>query len=66
MKKSLAGMKVVMSQDGWSNIHREPIIATCIHYPGNTTFHDACDVGSTEKNAEFCFNLAKSSIIKGK
>ena len=52
--------------DGWSNIHREPIIATCIHYPGNTTFHDACDVGSTEKNAEFCFNLAKSSIIKGK
>ena len=58
-------MKVILSQDGWSNIHQEPIIATGLHYPGKTVFHDACDIGSAEKNAEFCFDLAKSSILKG-
>ena len=51
-----------MSQDGWSNIHREPIIATCLHIPGRTFLHDAVDVGGTTKDAEYCANLAMTSI----
>jgi hypothetical protein len=54
---------VIISQDGWSNIHREPIIATCIHIPGKTCLHDAVDVGDVTKDAEYCAKLAKDSIL---
>ena len=56
------GKDVVLSQDGWSNIHREPIIASCVHVPGNTFLHDAVDVGDVTKDAEYCADLAKASI----
>ena len=54
---------MIISQDGWSNIHREPIIATCIHVPGKSFLHDAVDVGDVTKDAEFCAELAKQSIL---
>ena len=53
---------MTLSQDGWSNIHREPIIATCLHVIGKTILHDAVDVGDTTKDAEYCAQLAKDSI----
>ena len=62
MNKALRGRYVVLSQDGWSNIHREPIIASCLHVPGKTFLHDAVDVGDLTKNAEYCASLAKASI----
>ena len=58
----LQGKYVVISQDGWSNVHREPIIATCLHVPAKTFLHDAVDVGDLTKDAEYCTNLAKASI----
>ena len=45
-----------------SNIHKEPIIATCLHVIGKTILHDAVDVGDTTKDAEYCAQLAKDSI----
>ena len=57
------GKDVIISQDGWSNIHREPIIATCIHVPGKSFLHDAVDVGDVTKDAEYCAELAKESIL---
>ena len=51
-----------MSQDGWSNLHRQPIIATCLHIIGKTYLHDAVDVGDNPKTAEYCAQLAKDSI----
>ena len=51
-----------MSQDGWSNMHGEAIIATGLHIPGQSFFHDAVDVGDVTKDAEYCVNLAKASI----
>ena len=57
------GKYVTLSQDGWSNIHREPIIATCLHVPGKTFLHDAVDVGEVTKDAEYCASLAKASIL---
>ena len=62
MRKLLQGKDAVLSQDGWSNVHREPIIATCLHIPGHTFFHDAVDVGDVTKDAPYCADLAKTSI----
>ena len=63
MRSSLEGKFVTLSQDGWSNIHREAIIATCVHVPGDTFLHDAVDVGDVTKDAEYCAGLAKQSIL---
>ena len=62
MRSRLQGMDLVLSQDGWSNVHQEPIIATCVHIPGHTFFHDAVDVGEATKDAQYCAELAKASI----
>ena len=59
----LQGKNVVLSQDGWSNIHREPIIASCLHVPRSSFLHYAEDVGDTTKDAAYCANLAKTSIV---
>lgn len=58
----LGGRKVVISQDGWSNLHNQPIIATALHFPGKSLFLDAVDVGAEVKSAEYCFTLIKNSI----
>ncbi|QQP32422.1 Uncharacterized protein FKW44_024730, partial [Caligus rogercresseyi] len=57
------GKYAVVSQDGWSNVHRESIIATCVHIPGHTFLLDAVDVGDVRKDASYCADLAKSSIL---
>ena len=57
------GMDVVLSQDGWSNVHQEPIIASCLHLPGHTFFHEAVDVGAATKDANYCAELAKAAIL---
>ena len=62
MRNSLQGKEVVMSQDGWSNVNREPIIASCLHVPGHSFLHDAIDVGDVTKDAEYCADLAKKSM----
>ena len=62
MRINLQGKDVVLSQDGWSNVRREPIIASCIHVPGHSFLHDAIDVGDVTKSAEYCADLAKKSI----
>ena len=62
-KFAYQGMDVVLSQDGWSNVHQEPIIASCLHIPGHTFFHEAVDVGATTKDAPYCAELAKAAIL---
>ena len=64
MKSRLEGKNVVLSQDGWSNIHRQPIIASCIHILGKTFLHDAVDVKDEKKDAKYCAELAKKSILE--
>ena len=56
------GQQVILPQDGWSNVHHEPVIASCIHFPGHTFLHDAVAVGDVTKDAEYCTQLAKDSI----
>ena len=63
MRSSLKGKDVVLSQDGWSNLHNEAIIASCLHIPGKTFFHDAKEAKDATKDAEFCTQLAKDAIL---
>ena len=63
MQVSLKGKDVVLSQDGWSNLHNEAIIASCLHIPGKTFFHEAKEAKDATKDAEFCTQLAKDAIL---
>ena len=46
-------------------LHREPIIATCLHFPGKTLPHDSHCAGGDNKTAKYCADLAKASITSG-
>ena len=62
MKSSLSDSLVTISQDGWSNVRSDPIVATGAHTDGKCFPLDQTDVGSTTKSAEYLFELAKKSI----
>ena len=40
-KDELAGREVTLTQDGWSDIHNSPVIATSIHSRGKSYFLSA-------------------------
>lgn len=63
MKSLLKNKMCVVSQDGWSNVHNEPIVATTIHCDETSYPLDSTYTGSEKKTAEYCFELVKKSII---
>ena len=48
---------VTLVQDGWSDIHNDPVIATSIHTGSKTYFINAVDTGPNRKAASFCASL---------
>ena len=48
---------VTLVQDGWSDIHNNPVIATSIHTGSKTYFINAVDTGPNRKTASFCASL---------
>jgi len=62
MKKKLDGKVVTMQQDGWSDIHNNPVIATSVTSEGSGYFVDATDTGAMAKTAENCKELLQTSI----
>jgi len=58
----LKGKMAVVCQDGWSNVNREPIVASSIYCDGKTFPLDYREVGSDKKTADYCFQMAKQSI----
>lgn len=52
----------VVSQDGWSNVHNEPIIATTIHCEGTLYPLASTYTGTEKKTADYCVNLLKTTI----
>ncbi len=44
MKSQLDGKIVTLVEDGWSNIHNEPVVATCLTVNGKSYFLDAHDI----------------------
>jgi len=61
MKSKLHGKIVTIQQDGWSNIHNDPIVASCVSVEGSSYFIDAKDTGSTAKTAQNCKEMIKDS-----
>ena len=54
MRHCLNGKIVTLAQDGWSNIHNDPVMATCVTTDSGTCFLDATDTGAMPKTADNC------------
>jgi len=66
MRAALNGKVVTLVQDGWSNCHNEPIVASCLQEGSKSYFLDSHDTGSMTKSAENCKKLAQDSIRTAK
>ena len=53
-------------EDGWSNVHNESVIATCILSEGKAYFLDANEAGATTKNADFHKHKIENAMKKAK
>ena len=62
MKANLEGKVVTIQQDGWSNIHNDPVVATSVTCDGKGYFLDAVETGTTSKTGENCKEMLKTSI----
>lgn len=51
--ENLKGREGTLVIDGWSNIHNEPIIASCVQFNGKSYIVDVEDTGATKKTGEF-------------
>lgn len=66
MKEKIDGKSGSIAQDGWSNCHNDPIIATTLIVDGKSYFLDSCDTGSMSKSAENCKKLCDDSMQTAK
>lgn len=62
MVTELDGKNVTLIQDGWSNIHNQPIIGTCLHNGSRSYFIRSVDTGTEKKTANYCSELAEKEI----
>lgn len=62
MKDDIDGKSGTLVQDGWSNIHNEPVVASCLHVNNKVYLLDCHDTGAMTKSADNCKNLASDSI----
>lgn len=58
MFNKLENRDVTLVQDGWSDIHNNPVIATCVHDGSNSYFVHAENTGTSKKTSAFCAELA--------
>ena len=59
---NLKGKEVTLIQDGWSNVHNQPIIASCLHDGTKSYFVRSVDTGSEKKTADYCTKIAEEEI----
>jgi len=64
MKRNILeeGKTITLMQDGWSNIHNDPIIAHSIYNGKKAYILSITDTGSAKKTSEYCADLAKEAI----
>ena len=62
MAMELEGKTATLLQDGWSNIHNQPIIANCLVVEGKAYFLNSIDTGSLSKTAENCKQICKDAM----
>jgi len=56
--EELDSKEVTLVQDGWSDIHNQPVIASCVHTGNKSYFVIAEDTTSNKKTASYCASLA--------
>ena len=49
-----------MIQDGWSDSHNTPVIASCVHTGDNAYFVSSVDSGSNKKTTTYCGSVPKN------
>ena len=64
MADQLKGKKVTLLQDGWSDIHNNPVIAHSLHTGNSVHFVSAVETGSNKKTAAFCTSLAQKAMLE--
>ena len=64
MQKELQGKDVTLVEDGWSNVHNDPVTATCVHVNGKSFFVKATDNGSAKKTAEYCKDQCSATMAE--
>lgn len=62
IKTDISGKQVTLMQDGWSDIHNSPVIATAVHCEGQQHFISSLDCGANHKTAEYCTQVASDAI----
>ena len=53
---------MTLIQDGWSDIHNNPVIDTAIHRGSKTYFLNAVDTSAHKKTASYCASLFEKAI----
>ena len=53
-EEAVSGKTATLVENGWSNSHNEPVIASCLQVKNNVYFLDSHDTGSMTKSAEYC------------
>ena len=66
MLEAVSGKTATLVEDGWSNIHNEPVIASCLQVGKEVYFLDSHDTGAMTKSAENCKALSLKFIQKAK
>jgi hypothetical protein len=66
MKAILNGKTATLVEDGLSNVHNEPIIASCLQVEGKSFFLHSYDTGSMTKSAENCKVKCQETIKHAK
>jgi hypothetical protein len=62
VKQELHQKHVTIMQDGWSDMHRSPVIAHSLSNGSNNYFIKAHSTGSSAKTAVFCAQLLEAEI----
>ena len=62
MQKELEHKEVTLIEDGWSNVHNDPVTASCVHVNGKSFFVKATDNGSAKKTAQYCKDQCEATI----
>jgi len=54
--------EVTLVQDGWSDIHNQSAIASCVHTVNKSYFVTAKETPSNKKTASYCASLAQQAM----
>lgn len=66
MRKDLEGKNPVLIQDGWSDIHNTPVIASSLHCNGKSYFLSAVDTGNNKQKKMLSIVLILQQMQKPK